>query len=150
MSTSYWMIEGIGLNTDQIYLHLNKEKAVLLLIEQLEHETEIVAELGRLLWSGDLSGFDIDDYLYGSPFDNFADMLTYCDDTDTITYGDDGDGGHYFFYPPSMPWEMQDNEPQSIREVHNRIIKAVQKITDLDASEIDGMIDDELHVVGFG
>lgn len=150
MSMSYWVIEGVGLNADKIVPYLNKEKVVRFLIEQLYNEPEDAASLDRMILSGDYSGFDIDDYMYGSPFDNIADMLTHCDDTDSITYGDDGDGSHYFYYPPSMPWEMRNTEPKSIQEAHERIIAAVQKLTDLDNAQIDHLIDDELYVVGCG
>ena len=109
-----------------------------------------MTELKRMVASGDFSSLDIEDYLYGQPFDNIADLLTHCDDTDSITYGDDGEGSYYFYYPPSMPWEMRDTEPKNIQEVHNRIIAAVQQVADLESDEIDLMIDDDLHVVGFG
>lgn len=150
MSMSYWMIEGVGLDTDKIIPYLNSEKLAQFLIEQLGQEPDTVAELKRMVASGDFSSLDIEDYLYGQPFDNLADLLTHCDDTDSITYGDDGEGSYYFYYPPSMPWEMRDTEPKNIQEVHNRIIAAVQQVADLESDEIDLMIDDDLHVVGFG
>ena len=150
MSMSYWMIEGVGLDTDKIIPYLNSEKLAQFLIEQLGQEPETVTELKRMVASGDFSSLDIEDYLYGQPFDNIADLLTHCDDTDSITYGDDGEGSDYFSYPPSMPWEMRDTEPKNIQEVHNRIIAAVQQVADLESDEIDLMIDDDLHVVGFG
>ena len=49
-----------------------------------------------------------------------------------------------------MPWHQTDTEPQSLEEVHKRIINAVQKITSLSNEDIAKMIDDELYVVGFG
>ena len=60
------------------------------------------------------------------------------------------DGGAYFYYPPSMPWHRTDSEPDTLDEVHKRIIKAVQVITDLTDEEIEQMIDDDLYVVGIG
>lgn len=150
MSMNYWMIEGVGLDADNVRPFLNKEKLAKFLLEQLSGEPEDVELLSHMLSSGDVGKLNIDDYLYGMPFDNLADVLTHCDDTDSITYGDNGEGGYYFYYPPSMPWEMRDTEPKTVQEVHDRIIAAVQKITDLSPDEIDRMIDDELHVVGFG
>ena len=150
MSMSYWMIKGVGLKTDEVMPYLNKEKVAKFLLEQLGNESEDVEILKRMLSSGHFNELNIDDYLHGMPFENFADVLTYCDDTDSITYGDDGEGDYYFYYPPSMPWEMRETEPKTIREVHDRIIVAVQKITDLTPEEIDLMIDDELNVVGYG
>ena len=150
MSMCYWMLEGIGLDTDKIVPYLNMEKVARLLIEQPDSEPDIVENLKRMVESNDFSNLNIDDYLYGQPFDNLADLLTHCDDTDSITYGSDGEGSYYFYYPPSMPWEMRDTEPQSLQDVHERIIAAVQKIADLRPQEIDWMIDDDMHVVGFG
>ena len=49
-----------------------------------------------------------------------------------------------------MPWHRVRDEPDTIDEVHRRIIKAVQVITDLSGEEIEAMIDDELYVVGIG
>lgn len=150
MSMVYWMIEGVGLDADNVRPYLDKEKLAKFLLEQLADEPEDVEFLNRMLSSGDFRELNIDDYLHGMPFDNFADVLTYCDDTDSITYGDDGEGICYFYYPPSMPWEMRDTEPKTIQEVHDRIITAVQKLTNLTSEEIDLMIDDNLNVVGFG
>lgn len=150
MSMCYWMIEGIGFDTDKLVPWLNKGKVAQLLAEQLEDEPDTVERLRQMISSGDFSGLNIDDYLYGNPFENLADLLTYCDDTDSITYGSDGEGSYYFYYPPSMPWEMMETEPKSIEEVHERIVAAVQKITDLKSEEINWMIDDDLRVVGFG
>lgn len=150
MSMSYWIINGVGLNANEIIPYLNPEKTARFLIEQLPNEPEIVFALTQMLSSGNFSTFDIDDFLYGGPFDNFADLLTHCDDTDSITYGDDGDGGHYFYYPPSMPWEMRDTEPSSVYDVHDRIATAIQRIADIDRDQIDHMIDDDLYIVGCG
>lgn len=146
MSMCYWMIEGIGIDVEKIRPHLNNRKLINFLVEQYPEEEEI------LYWKGrrDVKSFDIDDYLHGDLFDNLAELLTHCDDTDTLTFGDDGDGGVYFYYPPSMPWHRRDNEPQSPQEVHERIIDAVMVITDLSEAEIEAMIDDDIYAVGCG
>lgn len=146
MSMCYWMIEGIGINVDSIIPHLNKRKLIKMLEEQLPDDEDVKQWKNRR----DLNAFDIDDFLYGNPFQNLADLLTHCDDTDTITYGDNGDGGVYFYYPPSMPWHHKENEPQSVKEVHKRIIDAVMKVTDLTAKEIEPMISDDLYEYGCG
>ena len=115
MGASYWMIEGVGINT-------NKAEPSL----------------------------DVRNFLFGKPFNNLGDLLTHCDDTDSITYGDDGDGGSYFFYSPSMSWHHIANEPDSLEEVHRRIIKAVQVVINLSDHEVEAMIDDDLYVAGIG
>ena len=91
MSMSYWICEGVGIRANQLRPFLNPQKCIQLLKEQLPSE-EISED-----------GFDIDDYLYGEPFENLADVFTFCDDTDSLTYGDNGNGESYFYYPPSYP-----------------------------------------------
>lgn len=150
MSYCYWMIEGVGINTDRIRPYLNQDKLLDLLAQQLPNEEDVLELVQLREDNGKRPDFDIDDYLYGQAFENLADLLTFCDDTDTITYGDDGEGGYYFFYPPSMPWDRREEDPKTIEEVHQRIITAVRKVADLSDEEIELMIDDELYVVGAG
>ena len=132
MSVSYWMIEGIGINANDVAPHINKEKAVRFFLKQLPEESD----LADMIAANNYSSFDIEEYYYGNGFENLADVLCHCDDTDSLTFGDDGDGGAYFYYPPSMPWHHTSNEPQTEQEVIDRIIKAVQKITDMTEEEI--------------
>lgn len=146
MSMSYWMIEGVGLNADDVAPHINKEKAVRFFLEQLPEESD----LADMIAANDYSSFDIEEYYYGNGFESLADVLCHCDETDSLTFGDDGDGGAYFYYPPSMPWHHTRNEPQSEQEVIDRIIKAVQKITDMTEEEIKKIINNDLYVVGCG
>lgn len=75
MSMCYWICQGIGIRANQLRPFLNTQKCVQLLKEQLPGE-EISED-----------GFDIDAYLYGEPFENLADVFTFCDDTDSLTYG---------------------------------------------------------------
>lgn len=146
MSICYWTIEGIGIDTEKLVPYLNKRKLIDLILKQCPGDEETLA------WKNciDLREFDINDYFDGNPFDNLADLLTHCDNTDTISYGDDGDGGVYFYYPPSMPWHRKENEPESIEEVHKRIINAVMVVTDLTEKEIEALIDDDIYSVGCG
>lgn len=146
MSVSYWMIEGVGLNAADIESHINKEKAARFFSEQFPEE----ADLKDMVLTGDFSSFDMEEYYYGNGFENLADVLCHCDDTDSLTFGDDGEGTAYFYYPPSMPWHHTPDEPQTEQEVIDRIIKAVQKITDMTEEEIKKIIDNNLYVVGIG
>ena len=146
MSVSYWMIAGVGIDVDKIKPHLNKEKLVRFLAEQLPDD-EIVIEIIEKEAYSDL---EIDDFMYGEPFDNLGDLLAHCDDSDSLSYGDDGECGAYLYYPPSLPWERTENDPDTLEEVHRRIIKAVQYVTDLSVEKIEEMIDDNLYVVGIG
>lgn len=145
MSLCYWTVEGVGFNTNEIRPHLNKRKLINFLLKQLPDDEDVLAWKNRR----DLKEFDIDEWLYGQPFENLADLLTHCDDTDTLCYGN-VDGDDYFYYPPSMPWQLRDNDPKSIDEVHTRIVDAVMVITDLKEEEIEKLIDDDLFYVGCG
>lgn len=146
MSMSYWIIEGIGLNVADIEPHINKEKTVRFFSEQLPDEMD----LKNIATTGDHTSFDMEEYYCGRGFENLADVLCHCDDTDSLTFGNDGEDGVYFYYPPSMPWHHTPNEPQTEQEVVDRIIKAVQKITDMTKEEVEKVIDKELYVVGAG
>lgn len=146
MSMCEWVVEGVGILADDIIPSIDKEKLYTMLLEQLPDDEELLA----MKRTGNYADLDIDDFLYGEPFENIADLLTFCDDTDSITYGEDGEGSHYFYYPPSMPWHRTENEPESLDEVHKRIITAVKKITTLSDEAIEKMIDDDLYVIGFG
>ena len=138
MSASYWICEGVGIRANQLCPFLNTQKCVQLLKKQMPGE-EISEDR-----------FDIDDYLYGEPFENLADVFTFCDDTDSITYADNGDGECYFLYPPSYPWERTENEPSSIAEVHERIIKAVLRLCDMTREQVEDLIDNDIYDYGCG
>ncbi len=140
MSLSYWMCEGMGVRASDLTPHLNKLKCIAVIKEQLGDD-EVVPEE---------KDFDIDDYLFGQLFENLADMLCHCDDTDTLTWGDNGDGEYFFYYVPSYPWDRRENEPQSIDEVHKRIKDAIQCICDLTREEIEKLIDNDIYEYGCG
>lgn len=146
MSMSYWLLEGVGICADEIVPHIENKKLAHMLLKEMPEDEELIS----IVKNKKYDELQIDEFLYGEPYDSVAEMLTFCDDTDSITYGDDGEGTSYFYYPPSMPWHQTDTEPQSLEEVHKRIINAVQKITSLSNEDIAKMIDDELYVVGFG
>ena len=138
MSTVYWMCEGIGIRTNDLYPFLNERKCINAIKEQLPDE-EI-----------DADDFDIDDYFYGEPFQNLGDLLCHVDDTNSLTYGDNGDGEYYFYYTPSYPWDRGENEPSSIAEVHERIISAVLRLCDMSREKIEEIIDDDIYDYGCG
>lgn len=93
MSVSYWMCQGVGIRTNELLPFLSTQKCVQFMKTQLPDD-DITEDK-----------FNIDDYLYGNPFDNLAEMFTFCDDTDSLTYGDNGEGEYYFYYMPTYPWE---------------------------------------------
>ena len=146
MSLSYWMIEGIGLCANDIEPHLDNEKVVKCISEV--HPDDL--ELKTMILRDDYSNFDVHDYIDNGLFENVGDLLCFCDDTDSLTFCNDGDVNTYFYYPPSMPWERSVSDPKNEEEVIQRIISAVKGLTDLQDYEIREMIDRQLCVVGAG
>ena len=110
MSMCYWMIEGIGLCASSLEPHLSKGKVVRFLHKQLPDNEEI-AELVR---TGNFEELDLEgltcawdrpcgigsvslrDILYSYFDGRIGDLLAHCDDTNTLTFCDDGDGNEYF------------------------------------------------------
>lgn len=145
MSVCYWSIEGIGIPMSEVFPHLNNAKVIDFLANELPEDINLN------MWKNadNPEEFDIDCYLYGMPFDNLAEMLTHCDNTDTLTFGET-ENDCFLYYRPSMPWDHVQNEPKSANEVHRRIVKAVQALTDLSEEEIESLIVDDLFEVGCG
>ena len=140
MSMIHWICEGIGIRANKLYPYLNNQKCM---------------DALRELKIDDFEGlepdeFDIDDYLLGEPYESLGDFLCRLDDTNTLTYGDDGNGESYFYYTPSYPWSRHENEPISIQEVHERIIDAVIRVCDLSRNQVETLIDDDIYEHGFG
>lgn len=147
MSMCYWIIQGIGINTDSIHDHIDKEKLAKFLHQQLPDDSDIA----NMIANNRFDDLDVGDFLYGEPFENLGELLTHCDTTDTLTWGDDGGSGSYLYYPPTMPWERRENEPKSIGEAHQTIIQAIKAIvSNLSDDQIDAMIQNDLYVVGMG
>lgn len=143
---SFWTIEGIGFNTNKIEPFINKKKLAKVLLKQLPDD-ELLLETMK---GKKYCNLDIRDFLYGEPFDGLGDLLAHCDDTNSLTYGDNGNGESYFYYPPSYPWEWTENEPSSIAEVHERIIKAVLCLCDMTSEQVEKLIDDDFFDYGYG
>lgn len=139
MSMIYWMCQGIGIRTNELYPYLNQEKCACLIKKQIP-DADIIED----------DFFDIDDFFDGEPFENLWDMLCHCDDTNTLTYGDNGDGEYYFYYVPTYPWERKENEPISIQEVHERIIDAVLCLCNMSRKDVEALIDDDIYDYGCG
>lgn len=146
MSVVYWVIEGVGISANWVREHLDKEKLAKVLAMQLPDDEQ----LSKIIKNKTYDQLCVDDYLYGEPFDNFAELLTCCDDTATLSYGCDDDDDSYLYYPPSMPWERVRNEPHTLEEAKLRIVDAVQAVTNLYLGEIMAEIDDNMFIVGTG
>ena len=129
MSTEYWPITGYGVETNALMPYLNVKRCVSFLRKQLSDESIEEAD------------FDVDDYLYGGVYDDFAEMLTYLDDTDCLTSCSTGcDGENFLYYPATYPWHISNIDPRSEYEVRERIYNAVSKICDIDKRTLDDMV----------
>lgn len=146
MSMSYWLISGIGVCSEDIDPFIDGEKAAHALLSLFPGDKE----LQDFIEEGEFDDFDVYEWLDGFNLDCVAELLAKLDDTEVLIYGNDGDGSSYLYYPPTMPWERRDNEPDSVEEVHRRLIKVVQSMTNLSDEEIEKMIDDDLYEVGMG
>lgn len=138
MSMCYWMCQGIGIRTNDLYPFLNTAKCIEVIKEQIPDEDI------------DEESFNIDDFFYGEPFQNLGDLLCHVDVTNTLTYGDNGDGEYFFYYTPSYPWDRVQNEPESIKDVQERIISAVLCLCDMKIEEVESLIDDDIYEYGCG
>lgn len=116
MSSNNCLIYGIGICCEDIEIYLDRDKCIKAAQEFSPNPIEVD---GRI--------FNIHDYIQGNPFDGMGELLCKCDFTGTTIYAYDDWGCSYFYYPPTFPWNRLKNEPQSIKEVHDIIIKSVGK-----------------------
>lgn len=137
MSMCYWLCQGIGIKTDDIYPYIDREKCARIIQRELPDE-KIEVET-----------YELEEFFYGEPFENLGDLLCHCDDTNTLTFGDNGYDESYFYYQPSYPWSRVDNEPVSRIEVCERIVDAVLQICSVSRKKIEELIDD-IYEVGCG
>ena len=138
MSMIYWMNEGIGIRASDLYPHLDRHKCCLFVRSELPGE--VIPE----------EGFDLEDYMGFEVYDNLGDFMCHVDDSGMMTYGDSGDGESYFLYPPSYPWCLRENEPMSPQAVHDIIVRAVLKVTNLTEEQAEALIDDDIYEYGCG
>lgn len=139
MSMTYWMNEGIGIDIDNLYPHINHEKVIGVLEKLYPDEPNIRMDYEE----------DHDICMFCDQGD-YAELLCKLDTRKIFCYGTDGDGAYYFLYSPRFPWEVTENDPKSIEEVHQYIIELVRQITDLSDSQIDKLIDNDIYEVGCG
>lgn len=140
MSMEYWMIEGVGVCVSDLRPCINADKFLNFLKEQRLDEPIPEDE--------DVESY-IDDCIFD--LDGIGSTFCLCDKTGALTYCDNGGGEDYLYYPPSMPWERDENEPKTLEEVHEILVNAIQCLTDLTKEQIENdFIDDNLYVYGCG
>ena len=138
MSMSYWSLQGVGLNAEELKPYLNTQRCIDL-YRKIYPDEEI-----------NLSDADDEDFLFRDMFDNIGDLLWCADESNTLSYSCNGDGVWFFLYEPTFPWNRNENEPRTLQEAHKLLIDAVVRVCDLDRTEVERMIDDDLYEYGFG
>lgn len=137
MSVCYWMCEGIGVRSSDIYPLLNKEKCF--------------NEVQRLYPDNTaLEDFELNDYLDGDCFQNLGDFLYQLDDTETTNWGDNGDDETYFLYSPKYPWQVTSEDPKSREEARALIKRTLLKVCDVDDETLERLIDNDIYEYGCG
>ena len=134
MGKNICVISGIGLDCDELEPYLSAKKLGALMKKWYPNDREI-----EDLLAGDYSVDDIDSLLW----DNYAgwhEVLCDMDDTHVLTWDTDVYGSHWLVYPPSMPWQRCENEPQTPDEAVDRIVKVIRQVSDLSDDKIRDMI----------
>lgn len=150
MSTSYWVIEGVGIPLSKVLPHIVLDKFIAG-VEKCSHKTKKEIEVLREAIVTNYHA-SVEEFVTESEDDYLARVITagaliFGDEFHSLCYTIDNEDDGYLYYPPSMPWERKENEPTSIEEVHDRIVKAVQSVTDMNEADILACIDDEIFIV---
>ena len=82
---------------------------------------------------------EVDDYI-GNQFVGYSGLFEYCDESGILSADNGDDYKEWLFVEPVFPWSVGKNV-KTKEEAKELIIKAVQKITDLTAEEIEKDID---------
>ena len=121
MSMRMWSEEGIGIKIDNL-LHL--------------------------------SPINIEDCLYPSDgssiFDSIGEYILSYDKSNALECFTDPDGNTYVYYPRRYPWEMRDNDPNSIETTHELIKNVLSESLRISEKQVEEFIDDELFVECYG
>lgn len=149
-----WVIEGVGIPAEEVLPYLDKRKVARVLQELLPADKRISEIIDEERYENlelfieslyDDGVVHLQDYFYCALDGGLGYMLKCCDETETLVSAPDESGLEYLYYPPSMSWERSENEPESLEEVHYRIVMAVQKLADMTEAEIETLIDDDLY-----
>lgn len=80
--------------------------------------------------------------------ESFAELLYNLDETDCLSYRTYREDEQYLFYEPTFPWERKEEEPETLEDAQEMIIRMIQKVTNVSADQILSMINYELFVEG--
>lgn len=150
MSTCTWVIEGVGIPFSKVLPNIALDKFIAG-VERCSHKAEREIEALREEIATNYHA-SVEEFIAETEDEFAARMLTvgallFGDEHQSLVYSTDTEAEGYIYYPPSMPWERKEDEPTSIEEVHDRIVKAVQSVANMDEADILSLIDDELFIV---
>ena len=132
MSFTPWTVEGVGISVNTFAHRIDEEK-LFHKIQEVTH-TSLEGREEDPLEDLILDVFGYSDY-YIDPEEYPGLLFGYCAEE------------RFIFFPPAMPWQRKENEPKTLEEVHQMIVKLVCSITDMTADEVLKEIDDDLLVV---
>lgn len=132
------IIRGIGIDADALKSRIEKDALMSLLEEQY-------GKAGCGCWESMSVSDIIDDILKCGAVYHLAELFWLGDQSDRLTYGWAW-GTSYLYFSAQMPWEFGDGDPQSLEDVQQIIIRAVQRLCpSMTSKEIEGRTC-ELHL----
>lgn len=118
----HWGIKGFGVDIDDIWRYIDKEK-VNALVRELIPDQKFEEDV-----------FD-DDTFCGYPYYNFAEFLCDLDDKHIMDFDDDGNGKCYFLFMPSYPWSRSKFEPMTAQECEEYILDTLHKVCNVNSDD---------------
>ena len=148
MSMDYWMVFGIGFDSGDLMPYLDPEKLRKgLAAKKIQLSEADAAQWGALDTDSRiemLEGYD------DSSFE-FMDLIAKSDEKALLSYGNDGDNGHYLYYEPSYPWQRNKYECDSEELAREHLCNVVMPFVwdDTPKEDILGLIY-QINQVGMG
>lgn len=122
MSMDYWMVFGLGFDDEDLMPYLDTEKLRKLLAKKQKYFSAADAEQWE---KADRDGKFVLLEAYADSTFGFMDLLAESEERSLLSYGNDGDNGHYLYYEPSYPWKRKEHECQSEEEAREYLCDVV-------------------------
>lgn len=139
MKQHFWPCVGIGVRMSTLYPFINNKKCYDILKKRFPEQ---------VIDDFDEEFFDIDEFCCELSLYGLAEFLCMLDDTNTLSWNENGSIESFCYYVPTYPWNRKSNEPVSKTEVHERIVDVLILVTDLTRNEAGMLIDDNINEVG--
>lgn len=148
MSMEYWMVFGIGFDMQDLMPYLDPEK----LRQKLAEKPVFFSEQDDVRWeTADIDGRIALLEKYKDSSFGFADLVAETDTESLLSFGNDGDDGHYLYYEPSYPWDRKEKECETEAAAREHLCNVVMNFVwdDTPREDILGLIY-EINQVGIG